>query len=256
MGNNKFVVWERKGQIAIITFNRPQAMNALSSAVNLKLVELLDAAEKDEGIGVIILTGAGTKAFVAGGDITEMADMDSIGARDYALQAKRAVDKLYNLTKPVIAAINGICLGGGLEYAMACDFRVASDNAKFGQPEIAIGIMPGSGGTQRLPRMIGMGRAKEMIYTGSMIPAQEALALGLINHIYPQDSLMEETLLLAKKIATKSAVALSLIKTAMNRGAEIDIESGSMLEIDCFGLCFATDEQKQAMKKFIKKKKG
>ncbi|HEU19325.1 MAG TPA: crotonase [Deltaproteobacteria bacterium] len=256
MEKRDVVLYEIKECVAIITINRPDALNALNRDVNVKLVQLLDDAEKDEQAKVIVLTGSGTKAFVAGGDINEMANLDAIGARNYALQAKRAVDALYTCSKPVIAAINGLCLGGGLEYAMACDFRVASENAKFGQPEINIGIMPGSGGTQRLPRYIGMGKAKELIFTGAMVTASEALSLGLVNHVFSKESFMEEIMSIATTIAGKSAVALSLIKTAMDRGAQVDIESGSLLEIDCFGLCFATDEQKKGMDKFINKKKG
>jgi len=256
MSMKDVVLYDKREDIAILTFNRPQALNALSSEVNLKLIELLEKSEKDNEVKVIILTGAGNKSFVAGGDIMEMVDKDAIGAREYALQAKRAVDKIYNFTKPIIAAINGICLGGGLEYAMACDFRIASENAKFGQPEINIGIMPGSGGTQRLPRLIGMGNAKELIYSGSMIDAEKAQELRLINHVFPQDSLMNEVINLAKKIASKSPVALKLIKSVMNKGTEIDLEAASVLEIECFGLCFTTQEQKKAMQEFVNKNKG
>jgi enoyl-CoA hydratase len=253
MENKHIVTFEIIGNIAIVTFNRPESMNALSSQVNRRLVELLDMAEIDEKVKVIVLTGAGEKAFVAGGDIKEMLELDAMGARAYALQAKRAVDKIYNLSKPVIAAINGFCLGGGLEYAMACDFRVASENAKFGLPEINIGIMPGSSGTQRLPRVIGMGMAKELIMTGSLFDAKTALDMGVINHLFPTMTLMDETIKIAKQIASKSSVALSLIKSAMNRGAEVDLETGFQFEMDCFGLCFTTEEQNQAMKAFVKK---
>ena len=252
---NEVVLCEKKEGVALVTFNRPQVFNALSREVNKQFVAILNDLEADSGVKVIVLTGAGEKAFVAGGDIGEMESLDSIGARDYAIQAKRSVDAIFYCSKPVIAAINGLCLGGGLEYAMACDFRTAADTAKFGQPEINIGIMPGSGGTQRLPRYIGMGRAKELIFTGTTLTAQEALALGLVNHVYPKESLIESTMAIAKTIAGKSAAALALIKSAMNRGAEVDIESGSQLEMDCFGLCFGTEEQKKAMEKFVSKKK-
>ena len=252
---NEYVLCEKREDVAIVTFNRPEVFNALSRELNKQFIAVMSDLEADSAVKVIILTGAGDRAFVAGGDISEMAPLDAVGARAYAIQAKRAVDAIYTSSKPVIAAINGLCLGGGLEYAMACDFRVASDKAKFGQPEINIGVMPGSGGTQRLQRYIGMGKAKELIFTGAMLTAQEALTLGLINHVFPKESLLEETLSIAKTIAGKSAIALSLIKTAMNRGAEIDIESGYMFEIDCFGLCFSTEEQKKAMDKFLNKKK-
>jgi len=256
VGNNDVVLYERRDGVAIITFNRPDTLNALNMEVNGKLIELLTMAEKDEDVRVVILTGAGKKAFVAGADIKEMLTMDAIGAREHAIRAKCAVDRISNLTKPVIAAINGFCLGGGMEYAMACDFRVASENAKFGLPEINLGIMPGSAGTQRLPRLIGMGRAKELVYSGTMIDAHEAYALRLINHVFSQENILEETLKVAHRIASKSSVALSLIKSAMNKGTEIDLESASMFEIDCFALCFATEEQKKGMAEFINKKKG
>jgi len=249
------VLYEKKEDIAIITFNRPDSLNALNTDVNIKLIELLDKAEKDDEVGVVILTGSGEKAFVAGADIKEMLNMDPIGAREHAIRAKGAADKIYDLKKPVIAAINGFCLGGGMEYAMACDFRVASDNARFGLPEINLGIMPGSAGTQRLPRLIGMRKAKELIFSGAMIDATQALNLGLINYIFERSALLGEAIKLAKKIASKSSVALSLIKSAMNKGTEIDLESASMFEIDCFALCFATKEQKMGMAAFAGKKK-
>ena len=252
----EIVLYETVEKIAIITFNRPQLHNALNREVNARLIELLNVAEDDDDVKVVILTGAGEKCFAAGGDVKEMAVLDPLSAREYALQAKRAVDKLYSLKKPVIAAINGLCLGGGFEYAMACDFRVASENAKFGQPEINLGVMPGSCGTQRLPRLIGMGMAKELIFTGSMIDAKRAFELGIINHIFPEKTLRAQSIALASGIALKSPAAISLIKTAMNKGLEMNIESGFALEISCFGLCFATDEQKKAMDKFINKTKS
>lgn len=250
------VLYEKVDNIAIITFNRPRVFNALSREVNLKLIELLTLAENDDEVRVVILTGAGEKAFVAGGDVKEMAGMDAMGGRGYALQAKRSVDKLNSLKKPIIAAINGLCLGGGLEYALACDFRVASENAKFALPEINLGIMPGSGGTQRLARLIGMGRAKEMIFSGNMIDAKRAYELGIINHIFEAKTLREQTIAIASGIASKSPVAISLIKTAMDKGMEMTIESGFALEMSCFGLCFSTDEAKQAMDKFLNKPKS
>jgi len=256
MAGHDVVLYEKKETIAILTFNRPESLNALNTEVNIQLIEMLDAAEKDVEVKVIVLTGSGKKAFVAGADIKEMTKMDAMRAREHALKAKRAVDRIYHLTKPVIAAVNGFCLGGGMEYALACDFRVASENAQFGLPEINLGIMPGSAGTQRLPRLIGMGKAKELIYTGSIIDANQALNLGLINYIFTGESFLDETLKLAKKIASKSTVALSLIKSAMNKGTEIDLESASMFEIDCFALCFTTKEQREGMAAFVKKTKG
>jgi enoyl-CoA hydratase len=247
------VLMERREQVALIVFNRPESMNALNRAVNRRLLELLDEAEANEKIKVVVLTGSGDRAFVAGGDIREMKDLDSLGARAYALQAKLAADRIYHLKKPVIAAINGLCLGGGLEYALACDFRTAAHGARFALPEINLGIMPGSGGTQRLTRLVGMGRAKELLYTGEIFDAQKALDLGVINHVYPPATLIEETLLLANKIAAKSSMAIELIKSAVQTGAETDLESGLRLEIDCFGLCFSTKERQEAFDSFLNK---
>ena len=254
MEANQKILYEKTNSLAVLTFNRPASLNALNTEVNKSLVELLDEAEADSNVRVVILTGSGEKAFIAGADIKEMQTLDAIGAREFALNAKRAADKIYNLKKPVIAAINGFCLGGGLEYALACDIRVASENAKFALPEITLGIMPGSAGTQRLPRLIGAGKAKELIYTGAIISAQEALELGLINHVYKKEALMDEAKSIAGKIAGKSPVALSLIKSSINRGTETDLETASLFEIDCFALCFATEEQKILMTAFASKK--
>jgi len=248
------MILEKKEELAVLTFNRPEALNALNTDVNSKLIELLLQAERDDAIKVIVLTGSG-KAFVAGGDIKEMYGKDPMAARAYALQAKRVMDTIWNLGKPVIAAINGLCLGGGMEYAMACDLRTASETAKFGQPEINIGIMPGSAGTQRLPRLIGMTKAKEFCFTGAMFDAKTALELGLLNYVYPAAVLMQETETLARQIAAKSGPALRLIKSAMNRGVDADIETGSLFEIDCFGLCFSTEEAKDSMRSFVEKSK-
>jgi enoyl-CoA hydratase len=252
MEKEEVILFEKKDKVAVLTFNRPQALNALNRRVNLRLIDFLLLVEADPEIKVIVLTGTG-KAFVAGGDIKEMYGKDAMEARAYALQAKQVTDNIWNLGKPVIAAINGLCLGGGMEYAMACDLRTASETAKFGQPEINIGIMPGSAGTQRLPRLIGMAKAKEFCLTGAMFDAKVALELGLINYVYPTASLMKETLALAGQIASKSAPALRLIKSAMNKGADTDMETGSLFEIDCFGLCFSTQEQKDSMRAFVEK---
>jgi len=255
MSNTDVVLYEKQGQLAILTFNRPEALNALNTQVNLKLIELLDQAEADHEVRVIILKGSGEKAFVAGADIKEMMSMSAMQAREHALRAKKVTDRIWNLKKPVIAAIQGFCLGGGLEYALACDLRIAADNARFGLPEINLGILPGGAGTQRLPRLIGLTKAKELCLTGAMIDARQALDLGLVNAVHPAPVLIEETSSLARKIASKSPHAVSLIKAAMNKGTEMDLESAALFEIDSFGLCFSTDEQKQGMQAFVSKKK-
>lgn len=252
---DQVVLYEKKGNIALLTFNRPGALNALNTEVNVKLIELLLQADNDDEIKVVVLTGSGNKAFVAGADIKEMMTMDSLAARTHALRAKRVTDTIWNLGKPVIAAINGFCLGGGMEYAMACDLRTAADTAKFGLPEINLGIMPGSAGTQRLPRLIGLARAKEYCFTGGMFDAKYALEVGVVNHVYPAESLLAETMTLAQKIAAKSPHALKMIKSAMNRGTETDLETAALFEIDCFSLLFSTAEQKEGMRKFAEKSK-
>jgi len=250
------VTYKKVDGIALVTFNRPEALNALNTAVNRRLFEVLTEVENDEDIRVIVLTGAGEKAFVAGADIKEMSTLDPLGAKEFALVSKRALDKIWNMDLPVIAAINGFCLGGGLEYAMCCDIRIASDDAKFGLPEITLGILPGGGGTQRLPRLIGFGKAKELCLTGSVFGAAEALRLGLVNHVYPKERMLDETMNLAGRIARHSRASVSLIKSSMNKGFETDLDTASCFELNCFALCFSTAEQKERMKSFIEKKKG
>lgn len=255
MQESDLILYEKKDKIAVLTFNRPAALNALNTAVNLKLIELLDKAESDADVRVVVLTGSGDKAFVAGADIIEMMEMDAMQARLHAIRAKRVTDKIWNLSKPVIAAINGFCLGGGLEYALSCDLRVASEKARFGLPEINLGILPGGGGTQRLPRLIGLTKAKELCLTGDMINAAQALELGVVNYVVAPEALMDKAMELAGKIAGKSPTAAALIKAAMNKGTETDLETALMYEIDSFGLCFTTEEQKKGMAAFASKSK-
>jgi enoyl-CoA hydratase len=249
------VLYERQENIAWLTFNRPEALNALNTEVNLALTDCLNRSEADPEVRVIILKGSGDKAFVAGADIKEMMTMSAMEAREHAIRAKRVTDTIWNLKKPVIAAIQGFCLGGGLEYALACDLRIASEKAKFGLPEINLGIMPGGAGTQRLARLVGLTKAKELCLTGGVIDAGQALTLGILNAVCPQENLLSEATALAKKIASKSPHAVTLIKSSINKGTEMDLESAALFEIDCFGLCFSTDEQKQGMQAFVGKKK-
>ncbi len=251
----EIALYQKEENIAWITFNRPEALNALNADMNRAIIDCLERAEADPEVRVIILKGSGDKAFVAGADIKEMMSASAMEARELALKAKRVPDTIWNLKKPVIAAIQGFCLGGGLEYAMACDLRIASENAKLGLPEITLGIMPGSGGTQRLPRLVGLTKAKELCLTGGMIDAGQALTLGILNAVCPQEKLLTEAAALAKKIASKSPHSVSLIKSSINRGMEMDLESASLFEIDCFGLCFSTEEQKKGMAAFVNKKK-
>lgn len=247
---------ERKGKIGIITFNRPEALNALNREAFLELNRLLDEVDEDKHIRVIIITGQGEKAFIAGTDIAEMQDMAPDQARDFALLAKSAIDKIEALGKPVIAAINGFALGGGCEVALACDLRIASQNARLGQPEITLGIIPGSGGTQRLQRLIGISRAKELIFTGEVIDAENALEIGLVNRVVPLASLLEEAEKIATKMAMHGEVALRLAKAAIHWGSRVSLAEGLQYEIECFSQCFATRDQKEKMRAFLGKRKA
>ena len=249
------VLYEKKDKIAVVTVNRADALNALNKDVNLALLDCLDKAAADDDVRVVILTGSGNRAFIAGADIKEMLPLSSPEARDHGLRSKRVADKLWNLEKPVIAMIDGFCLGGGLEYAMACDIRIASEKSKFGLPEITLGIIPGSAGTQRLPRLIGLTKAKELALTGEIFDAKLALDYGLVNHVVPSETLAEKTYALADRIARQSAFSAKMVKTAMNKGTETDMETASLFEINCFALCFSTREQKEGMQAFVDKKK-
>lgn len=241
--------------IATITINRPKALNAL----NLDTVtELKDAIEKiavDKAVKVVVITGAGEKSFVAGADIKEMATKTPAEGREWGQFGQNVFTEIENMPQPVIAAINGFCLGGGCELSCACDIRYAAENAKFGQPEVGLGITPGFGGTQRLTRVVGRGQAKELIYTGGMIGAEEAKAIGLVNKVVPQEELMPTVLKLAGKIAKNAPVAVQLSKAAINRGINCDVVTGIAYEAEVFGLCFSTNDQKEGMAAFVEKRK-
>jgi enoyl-CoA hydratase len=240
--------------IATITINRPNAMNAMTRTILEELQDaVLEIARRPE-IRVAIITGAGSKAFVAGADIAAMKDMTSPQGRELAQLAHRIYATIESSHKPYIAAVNGYALGGGCELALACDIRIASDNARFGQPEINIGVLPGFGGSQRLPRLIGKGRALEMILTGDMIDAGEAYRIGLANKVVPQAELLTAARTLAAKIASKSAVAVSLCKEAVVNGLEMDLARGCTYEAELFGYSFATADQKEGMAAFLEKR--
>lgn len=251
----RFLSYGKEEGIGIVTINRPESLNALNGDVYTELYELFQQIENDPEVRVVIITGSGEKAFVAGSDIAEMQPQNSIEIRGFVDKARKASDRIYTLSKPVIAAINGFALGGGCELAMCCDLRVASENAKFGQPEINLGIIPGAGGTQRLTRLVGMTRAKELIYTGSVIDANVAFTMGLVNKVVPPNNLMDEAKVLARKMLGKSSVALSLAKEAINGGSGASLSSGLDLEGQCFALCFATEDQKEGMAAFMEKRK-
>jgi enoyl-CoA hydratase len=241
--------------IATITFNRPKALNAINGALLAEFSRALDEVAADEDIRVLILTGAGDKSFVAGADINELATFDSLKAKAFTRKGHDIISKLQQLPIAVIAAVNGFALGGGTEIAIACDFIYASDNARFGQPEINLGVVPGFGGTQRLPRLIGTNMAKELIFTGKMISAPEALQVGLVNKVVAQGDLMEEVMKTAGIIASKGKVSLREAKQAVNRGMNVDLAQGCAIEIDAFALCYASPDAKEGTSAFLEKRK-
>ena len=243
------IILEKEENIAIITFNRPEAMNALNNQTRAEFRAAIDDVASDDEVKVLILTGSG-KAFVAGSDIKEFNATTPFAAHNI----RRLGEMVEQLEKPVIAAVNGFCLGGGNEIAMGCDIIIASEKAKFGQTEINIGIIPGGGGTQRLPRLIGVCRAKELIYTGDIIRAEEADRLGLVNRVVPMDELMPAAKELAKKIAAKSAAALKLAKTAINRGMQTNLESGLKYEYELYSLSLSLEDKLEGVNAFLEKR--
>ncbi|MGL5616461.1 MAG: short-chain-enoyl-CoA hydratase [Sarcina sp.] len=250
----KNILVEKNGHIAIVTLNRPKALNALNSETLQDLDKVVDYLKEEDDIFAVILTGAGGKSFVAGADISEMKDLNEEQGREFGILGNNVFRKLENLSKPVIAAIPGFALGGGCELAMACDIRIASEKAKFAQPEVGLGITPGFGGTQRLPRLVGEGRAKELIYTGAIIKADEALRIGLVNKVVEHDSLMEETMKMANLISGNAPIAISLCKDAINRGMQVDIDKAVEIEAEDFGKCFLTEDQKEGMSAFVERR--
>ena len=249
------VLFHIDGHIATITINKPQVLNALSTEVLTDLNQALDEVEKVQNIYAVILTGAGEKSFVAGADIAEMKDKDPQQATQYAQFADGIFFRIENFHCPVIAAVNGFALGGGCELAMACDIRIASETARFAQPETGLGITPGFGGTQRLARLVGAGRAKELIYTGRTVKAEEAFTIGLVNKVTKPEALMQETIAMAQTICQKAPFAIKQAKAAINRGLQVSIDKAVAVETEEFAQCFATEDQKMAMDAFVKKEK-
>lgn len=242
--------------IATIAINRPKALNALNLATLTELKDVVAKIAVDKDIQVVIITGAGEKSFVAGADIVEMSTKNAVEGRVWGQVGQNVFTEIENLPQPVIAAVNGFALGGGCELACACDFRYASENAKFGQPEVGLGITPGFGGTQRLTRVVGRGQAKELIYTANIIDAQEALRIGLVNKVVPQAELMDTVKKVATTITKKAPIAVQLSKAAINRGINCDVITGVAYEAEVFGLCFATADQKEGMQAFVEKRKA
>lgn len=242
-------------RLATLTFDRPKALNALNRALLDEFAQALDQIEKNETVRVLVLTGSGDKAFVAGADITEINQLGPLGAKQFARRGLDAINRLTQLPIPVIAAVNGYALGGGTEMALACDFVYAAETAQFGLPEINLGIIPGFGGTQRLTRLIGPNMAREMIYTGKMIDAAEALRLGIANKVCPPDQLMADVQATAAAIARKGRVALRAAKQAINNGMNVDLPSGLALENDAFALCLASPDAREGTSAFLEKRK-
>lgn len=246
---------ETDGSIAVLTINRPKALNALNTETLNELNQVLTEIEADDSIKVVILTGAGNKAFVAGADISEMVNFTAAEGRAFGMRASEPFFKLQNMRQVTIAAVNGFALGGGCEISMACDIRIASDNAKFGQPECGLGIIPGFGGTQRLARLVGMGRAKELIFTCQNIDAQEAYRIGLVNKVVPQEELMDTAKKMAKRIAGNASYAVSIAKKAINNGYDMDIRNAVEYEANLFGLTCSTHDKQEGMTAFLEKRK-
>jgi enoyl-CoA hydratase len=247
---------QRDDGVLTITFNRPQVLNALNSATMSELSAAIDEAERDSDVRCVILTGAGERAFVAGADINELkAIPDGPEGAEFARRGQDILFRIENLSKPVIVAINGYALGGGCELAMACDIRIAADTAKLGQPEINLGIIPGYGGTQRLPRLVGKGQAKYLVLSGETISAQEALRIGLVDRVVPASELMASATDLARRIAAKPPIAIALAKRAINIGTETDLETACAFEASQFGLACATEDHLEGTSAFLEKRK-
>jgi enoyl-CoA hydratase len=251
----KYILYEKTEAIATITLNRPEALNALSKEVITEILQALEDIEKDENTRVVILTGAGDKAFSAGADIKTMQGMNALKARELSTMGGKLCYALENLEKPIIAAINGYALGGGLEIAMACDIRIATENARMGQTEINIGLIPGWGGTQRLTRLIGKTKAKELVFTGKMIDAKTAEQLGLINMAVPADKFKETVRQFATELAQKAPVAIKVIKALINKGEDASLDSALALEREGIGIVGSTEDLQEGVKAFTEKRK-
>ena len=247
---------ELDGAVAIVTVNRPKVLNALNSPTLDELRRTVLALRRDAAVRVVIITGAGDKSFIAGADINELAQQTPVTGRDHAMRGQHVLDLIENLGKPVIAAINGYALGGGCELAMACTMRIAADTAKLGQPEINLGLIPGYAGTQRLARLVGRGRALELLLTGDQISAQEAHRLGLVNRVVPAADLMAEVRKVAAALASKAPVAARYIIDAVNKGLEMPFPEAQVFEATLFGLVASTEDMREGTRAFLEKRKA
>ncbi len=252
---SQVVLRNDEGRVAVLTINRPDKMNALNQQVRDEMLEHLAAIENDDGIGAVVVTGAGDKAFIAGADIAEFEGRSPFDQRE-AMASPRIYDVMSSFPKPVIAMINGYCLGGGCELAMSCDLRVASETASFGQPEINLGLIPGGGGTQRMPRLVGLGHAMRLILTGDRIRATEAKEIGLVELVAPAGELRAKTLELAGKIASMSPLTVRVAKEALRASERLAIEEGILYERDLFCLCFSTEDKAEGVAAFLGKRKA
>jgi enoyl-CoA hydratase len=248
------VTIEKEDGIATVTVNRPESLNALNSEVLDELKNAAEDALHDESVHVVIVTGAGDKAFVAGADIKEMTDKTPLEMRKFTILGHHVMDLFAKMEKPTIAAVNGFALGGGCELAIACDIRLASENAKMGVPEVGLGIFPGFGGTQRLTSLLGKGRACELVFTAKMITAEEAERIGLVNHVYPQGELMNEARAMAKEISTKGTLAVRLAKSSINRALEAGLDDGLAYERELVSLSFSSEDKVEGLKAFVEKR--
>lgn len=249
------VLLERDGPVATVTINRPDKLNALNLAVLQQLAERFDAIEHDDSVLVVVLTGAGRRAFVAGADIAELAPMDYHAAMEFSLLGNAVLQRIEKSHRPVIAAVNGFALGGGCELALACDVILASDNARFGFPEVTLGVIPGFGGTQRLARLIGRNAAKHWVMTGDVYPAQEAQRIGLVYQLHEPDGLMAAVLKTAHKMARRGPLAVAEAKRIINRGVELPLDYALEAESRAFARCFQTEDQAEGMAAFIEKRR-
>lgn len=249
----KNIKYEVKGNLGYLTINRPKALNALNTEVLSELADALKEIEADDAVKAVIVTGEG-KAFVAGADIAQMSKLNAVEGRAMMQAGHKVMNTIDQMPKPFIAAVNGFALGGGCELAMACDIRIASSKAKFGQPEVGLGIIPGFCGTQRLSRLVGKGMAKYLIYSAEMINAEEAFRIGLVEKVVEPDALMEAAEKLANTIASKAPIAVAQAKIAINNGFDMDLKSASQLEVEATTVCFGSEDQKEGMAAFLEKR--